>query len=1519
MSSGKNDQSSDKDKEKEVYFIILRPSEEKVNLDPKFSSEMAPQRIYKKSIEKGNGSFLEHNVFKLNIKKNEKKVKDKKVKDKKGENKKDYKIEYIEGEDAYDILFSVEENSFVYDTELKKGNKWLDNIVKEDIDQTIIPLYNKLDLFFEALEKNNENFKIEKLYDETIDLYKKKKKFSLLISLFLKIYEQNKDLCSKLLKIFNEINDKENTDRDKELSAYLDIFNQIFSNADNIIKSHDYDSINFYGILFCYLSHYDKDNFSKIIKKFSEGNADILYEILITYYSHFKVPLNQDLEFYNSFIKYAITKKKELSVLERILDYIDDIETFLYVINENKVELVKKYDQFRNNPVKLSSNLKLIKKEDNGKKEIDRIIDLINEIIEYSNENGILIVYLMSEFWKNLLQQYNKPDLENINSCYRLRLIYKYYYTLINTLYKDITEEDKIELKRDVNKYYIRDEFAFTLNDNIKKFLEINNNALLDQEKLGIVEKYNPYYNNKDEADIERYINNRETSIFNNINFNKPTKAFKETFKNLNFETMFKENLGEFINKIISKIEDISTFGTVMELIDIKRIEKKKKDYYDLLKEKYELIIISQIQQLKEEEELNKAVKILSEFISRIFLEEESNSFLDEKIGKLDDKIKSLIYNELMKTYNDKKYEKMKQYIYDIFLNKLDDIENIIKLIDSLSNEDKQNFLVELMKKCEFTKEEFYSNSENKKIKLLCYLNEKQKLEIQYNGKIETILDSIRDDLEIETGSIFKKKLEEFLNLKKNKKKLESKKEEEKKIKDEDKKEKEKEIKNDNDEEEKKVIIKKLGLIKLVLENYDPVKKYGDLKKIIIDINEKIEDLNFIKDSLIIFHRKQYGKEIKELTNIIENIETKPIKEFKTQKMKEDIDKLLKLKVISGEIKKVKDLLLFKKIFEKSKGSDQEERFKDAKSQLDKIKELFKNQSSNIEIIFQNFENIFKDIKNELSKKEESKSDEFIKQMEDYFDIKNEENQKDLSIIIKSKKYEMVVKSIKFFFENFSNKKLILPSNIELSEMNLKDLKRTLTNLKNDNIYDYESNSPFYKVFTSLNEKKEAIDFLLEKIDNNIDNLKDKLDPSIKSISIKDIEDAIECLKIFKELINLNGTEIIEYIKDLEPETIEKFVSYSKHYPSIIELDRKNEKDIFEEVYKIVEDASLIFRLDNEYFCYRIDNKPIQKKINELIDLKNKINILNENKQNKVGAKKDEEKDENPKKDLFQTKCDKLIFFKDTVSKLETIYDKIKILRIKGYNIPIMINISIKYPKIVYRFQDEEEEKEFNDIKNYLFTIKNDYENQLNKIYQNEKYLRFLYGKLFRKIKLHQEGNCEVLEIIRYILNKSDYKDIIEDGEPYNVKLGQDFWRGFKDCTKDIFNNMSNYIISLFEKNDLNYQKHYENMLIKGEKKYKGIYIFKCEQLSMEQYILYLFQEKLGKLPIAQNILICSNETSIEEMQSFFYRAILCDYNTLFAIEILESFSNFQHNKMYSYIDKLLSYKFENSENKIIN
>jgi len=71
-------------------------------------------------------------------------------------------------------------------------------------------------------------------------------------------------------------------------------------------------------------------------------------------------------------------------------------------------------------------------------------------------------------------------------------------------------------------------------------------------------------------------------------------------------------------------------------------------------------------------------------------------------------------------------------------------------------------------------------------------------------------------------------------------------------------------------------------------------------------------------------------------------------------------------------------------------------------------------------------------------------------------------------------------------------------------------------------------------------------------------------------------------------------------------------------------------------------------------------------------------------------------------------------------------------------------------------------------LRNHLFKVKSDYENQISTLYENEKYLRLLYGKIFRKVKLHQEGNCEISEMIRYILNKTSNKDKIQDSDLYN-------------------------------------------------------------------------------------------------------------------------------------------------------
>ena len=803
----------------------------------------------------------------------------------------------------------------------------------------------------------------------------------------------------------------------------------------------------------------------------------------------------------------------------------------------------------------------------------------------------------------------------------------------------------------------------------------------------------------------------------------------------------------------------------------------------------------------------------------------------------------------------------------DFIFTKLN-IDIVIYLIDNLGEKEQNDFLEEIMNICKFTKDEYFSNNENTKIVLLYDLYEKGKLkkydEENYLIDIEPLLSEIIDDMEGEIGI---KKIEEFLK---------------------------------NEE----IAIKKLSFIKIILKYFNPEEYYKDLKKLIEEINININDLTYISNLIKIFHREKYRKEMKELVEIIKDLQEKSIKNYKTQKMQESIKTLKELKITADQINKFKDFLFFKVLYDEDYSNDQEKRFNQAIKKLENIKSEFNyNQSANE--IYQCNKDIFNKIK-EIISNDEFKSNEFIERMIDYFEIKDKNGMiKELTLIFKSKKYEKDLKSIIYFFDNLKkdnskdewNKKLSSKYK-KLSEMNLEDLKKNLKELKENGIYDFENNNNYCKLFTCLYDKKEAIDFLSTKTNQDINVLYDKIDPTNPSITMKNIQDTEECIKIFNEFKKLNDNfKIFNYIKNLDNNKISKFEIFSKNYTLIIELDRNDDSslNLYQLVMNIIQDANFIFRQDSEDFYY--DEKS-EINIEELIHLKNKIHI-------KPSKETEEPNDE------YQKKCFKLNFFKNIISNLEVIYEYIKELRIKGSNLPILISIQIKFPNKEYFLNNKS--TEFEKIRQFLFLAKTDYISQLDSAYKNKQHLRFLFGNLFNNIIKHLDKGYNVLDILRFILNKTDNKEEIKDGNATNPLEDKDYVQQYKIYNEKSFDYISNYVTSLFENNSTTLQKHYEEMLIKDKyyNKYKGIYLYICENESMEEFILNIYMEKIGKLPIAQNVLIISNETSQEEMQSFLSRAILCDYNTLFIVEIKDSISEFQNSIMNTYIDKFLTYKKE--------
>ena len=162
-------------------------------------------------------------------------------------------------------------------------------------------------------------------------------------------------------------------------------------------------------------------------------------------------------------------------------------------------------------------------------------------------------------------------------------------------------------------------------------------------------------------------------------------------------------------------------------------------------------------------------------------------------------------------------------------------------------------------------------------------------------------------------------------------------------------------------------------------------------------------------------------------------------------------------------------------------------------------------------------------------------------------------------------------------------------------------------------------------------------------------------------------------------------------------------------------------------------------------------------------------------------------------------------------------------------------------------------------------------------------------------------------------MNETDINKKIYPGDKINIRSTKDYINNYSIYNKESLENIVSYVISLLKNNNVSsLEKHYEKFEIKKRYSMKGIYIYYSYSESMVEDILQIFLDIIGKIPIAQNILFISKETSYEEIQSFLNRAILCRYNTLFVIEINESFSDYQQRDLNKIIDGLLTYKNEN-------
>ena len=183
----------------------------------------------------------------------------------------------------------------------------------------------------------------------------------------------------------------------------------------------------------------------------------------------------------------------------------------------------------------------------------------------------------------------------------------------------------------------------------------------------------------------------------------------------------------------------------------------------------------------------------------------------------------------------------------------------------------------------------------------------------------------------------------------------------------------------------------------------------------------------------------------------------------------------------------------------------------------------------------------------------------------------------ELSFLVNFDSYERDIKSIFYFFDNLRNDEnwnKILDK--KYKEINKDNIEKYLKELKEKKIYDYECDQKSYYIqfFNYLYKKDEAFDFLTQKHDN-LNLLYEKLDPSIGTISAKDIDDSISCVEFFNKIKEFSkNEEIFNYIKEEfkgNEKLIESFKNFSYVYGSIIDLNHNFDDfslNLYDEVKK---------------------------------------------------------------------------------------------------------------------------------------------------------------------------------------------------------------------------------------------------------------------------------------------------------------------------------------------------------------
>ena len=1144
--------------------------------------------------------------------------------------------------------------------------------------------------------------------------------------------------------------------------------------------------------------------------------------------------------------------------------------------------------------------------------------------LEFINENCNLICNILE---KNEKQKQSKeanyilnipfPDKEDkIEKIYELLLVIlkitknkKYsilkYDELFNQLV-DIAANESID-ELCLLKKFIEPLKNYFKKDTIEKYynrIHQKGMNLIKNEELGIGEILNFIYNqdiyyyddtykdseNRDPG-IFSYTPIRNTEIDNssNIIYLKERKIWEL------FSKSQKNKIIKFYEVFLEQIMDIKDLIPLFKLFPSSEINL---DFINLINKKVVNILYTC---LDEDGKIKSNSKELFEIFEQLLIYNNQNNL--DVIASIDLVKSNLPYDftsnyffYLLQSKNVQKIiPKIKNNIINYFIeqHKLGNttIDSLIFLIKVAPDD---NFRIELLNQMDnFIMEEndFYQKSENKKFILFKLFNEKFpdliKKNKNKNGKylIETINLKNKIFKDLNSGQVIYEIIENLLeneNSFYNKIKV---------------------LTDFNDKEAKKLLDKIKDFVKQSQAKFDIFDTIIDYYNTFYN-ESKREIIQIIKDNIKIVKQKNIKKVLDlDINKFVEN------ENFNLNQCKEDAENI-----------KYKYSLFFMPIYREKYSNEHLEKTEDDifNSTIIILKDIFTriiNQKSTkepffeinyVEIILRIIQNKNNNINNEINfisqELKDLNKDDYIK------------NNLLADLINFSYKNSLVtlLQGILYFIDTFNKIKEIQTTDIYNNIQNIYN-KVTQNNVTADEIkesidflikYGYnikEEKTSLMEFYELLLDKEDAITFIkkIKESQLEIRNLNEFIDEQDNSqLTTTDIDNLLDIYNFINGIMeNQNITrdfELIEAFKKTFNEKkniVIKMKEYLKCYGEIIQLYKlydENPEVTTQKVNKILKNSSVSFFKDEKTNLYTFKiiysnqnniNKDID--ISELNELRYRIYMSSTG--TNLLTEENKGREDIVNKEAMTNKFVALI---DNLNQLnKTLNRLIK----SGY--PFISNFSLKIENSE-TFDEKDKSKNLPKIIEEHKSESKKFKKIIKRGYQTKPLLRLFYAYQFIQIyeqiilpisKKVDENNSPIIEPSKYIMNLINY---MMQNQIYDFDI--DF-KYKKDL--DVIANINNYLELLLKKNDLSLDKIYgSNKLLENIELTPGLYrkIKEGDYSDLSVDIINIYLNLTGNFPIVNTLLFCNEETTIEEIKAFLYRAIYCEKPILFVITNLE-------------------------------